>query len=231
MKGIKAIWTEELIDLLKSLYFEKTERELAEIIGLSRCAVKNQIKRLGLRLPADIYEARMKSTQWSKDHLGFRCPKGVHLSPGSEFKKGIVPKNTLYDGCIRVRNTHSIPYKWIRVSQGHWRELHKVIWEKKYGDVPEGMIIIFKNKDSMDVRIGNLKLITMAQNLKRNRPEDIHTNMEYRYRSDKWVSSYLIRDKKVRKEILKNHPEIIEIKRNQLILNRKIKETERCRNH
>ncbi|MCL5031265.1 MAG: HNH endonuclease [Bacteroidetes bacterium] len=95
--------------------------------------------------------------------------------------------------------------------------------EQTNGYIPKGMILRFKNGDSLEVRLDNLMLITMAKNSLLNTPEDFHSTHNAAINlTDKYVASMLShRDRRLRKELLKR-PETIELKRQQLLLRRQI---------
>jgi hypothetical protein len=98
--------------------------------------------------------------------------KGLHV--GGEkgwFKKGNIPHNTRKegDGAISIRNTKGIPYKWVRLEMGKWRQLHTHTWEQANGQkLSKGYIIVFKDGDSMNCAIENLEMISCAENMNRN---------------------------------------------------------------
>ena len=87
----------------------------------------------------------------------------------TQFKKGDLPHNTRSDGEISIRKDKSgRSYKFIRKGLANWPMLHVVMWEEKYGKVPEGMIVVFKNKNTLDCRLENLELISRRENMLRN---------------------------------------------------------------
>ncbi len=155
-----------------------------------------------------------KSYKWNKGMKGL-------YTPGSEkgwFKKGHVSRNALYDGAIIIRqryNRYQKPYKWIRVDK-KWRMLHVVVWEKLHGKAPEGMIVTFKNGDSMDVTIENLECITRAESMERTR------------NTDEFIAKCIATgkgrkvDRKLYHELLQR-PELLQVKRQQLTLQRILK--------
>ncbi|MFW6284152.1 MAG: HNH endonuclease signature motif containing protein [Desulfosalsimonas sp.] len=49
-----------------------------------------------------------------------------------------------------------------------WKSVHGLLWEKHYGPVPAGYIVVFKNGDRADIRIDNLEMISRAENMRRN---------------------------------------------------------------
>ena len=106
--------------------------------------------------------------------------KGKKMSPEIRekvkhtwFPKGHKPHNTLKDGYITIRSEHpdrpgGKDYKWIRISEGEWEHLHRFNYRKKYGKIPEGMMVAFKDGDTMNCEPENLELISMEENMMRN---------------------------------------------------------------
>lgn len=86
------------------------------------------------------------------------------------FKKGGLPHNTKHNGAIVIRTDTKTrrKYKWIRISKGKWEMLHVRIWKKAGRKIPEGTIIVFKDKDPMNCVLKNLERITLAENMQRN---------------------------------------------------------------
>jgi len=132
------------------------------------------------------------------------------------------PFGTKYDGCISIRNNHKRKhyYKYIRISESNWVPLHRYIWEKANGKIPKDKVLIFINGDQMDCRLENLKLISKAENAIRNAGDHL---------KDGQIAGFIAgRNKELKEEILRNHPELIKLKREQLKLGRKINEVSGC---
>ncbi len=95
--------------------------------------------------------------------------KGVYFGgKETQFKKGNVPHHTQYDGAISLRKDSGRVYKFIRIAKGKWIPLHRYIYEKAHGPIPAGMIVIFKDGNTLNYILDNLKAITRAENAIRN---------------------------------------------------------------
>lgn len=134
------------------------------------------------------------------------------------FKKGQLPHNTKHDGAISIRKR----YYWIRTSLKKWKQLHRYLWEEANGPIPKGMIITFKDGNSLNCTLENLEMISRQENLRRRQQQSgghcaTHLGAGY-------VRGVLIRSG-IRPEIIT--PDMIEAKRLQLILKREIQENER----
>ncbi|MCL5990557.1 MAG: HNH endonuclease [Bacteroidetes bacterium] len=218
MRETPKIWTEKEIAFIKANYETMTAIELADVFtdrynNVTRAQVKNKIYKL--RLHKTTNKGQFKKGQISLN----KGKKGTHYSPATEFKKGHLPHNTKADGVISIRLSHRndnpIPYKWIRVSLRKWELLHRYLWIQRYGKIPKGYNIIFKNGNTLDCRLNNLAMVS----------RDEHLQMNHKYHSsDGWIASTLSHKNPELKKLIMKNPELIELKRKQLELQRKINE-------
>lgn len=84
------------------------------------------------------------------------------------FKKGFIPKNSapLYAERIRTRsdNTQCIKVKIANGKQNaNWVSKQYVVWEKYYGKVPEGYLVVCSDGNNMNLDINNLILISKSE--------------------------------------------------------------------
>lgn len=185
-----------IIDNYKTLSYS----EIGQLIGRSRWSIKYKTKCLGLKRTPE--EARKIQDRC--------CYK-------SNFKKGGLPPTTLYDGCITERkDNRGRSYKFIRLSKGVWKHLQIYNWEIKYGDIPKQMVLACVNGDTLNCDCNNWELITKEENLLRNSGQ--------RDLTDKYIIDIIARRDKSLKEEIRNHPAMIELKRNELLLKRAINE-------
>ena len=163
--------------ILKKKYLILPKRQLAELVGRSETFVVTRLRQLGLVIPKEIIEQRKADSLIKPGNIpankGKKMPISVYKKvKRTMFKKGNLPHTTLYDGCITIRRGHrnrnAPPYKYIRLSKAKWIPLHVHIWQQKHGKVPKGHAVIFRNKDTMDCRLRNLKLVTRAELMKMN---------------------------------------------------------------
>ena len=56
----------------------------------------------------------------------------------------------------------------IKVTAKRWMRLQRYIWEQHHGEIPKGMIVTFLDGDHSNMDIGNLALISPAENRKLN---------------------------------------------------------------
>ncbi len=134
------------------------------------------------------------------------------------FSKGNTPTNTLYNSAITIRkDNRGIPYQFIRISVGNWLHLHVHTWMKHNGPVPEEMMVTFIDGNTMNCDIENLKLMTRKENALRN-SGSIHL-------PDTYVAHLIAGKhyKHLKNEIIQNK-DLIELKRQSIILNREINE-------
>ncbi len=83
------------------------------------------------------------------------------------FKKGDEPINHRPVGSERV-NVYG--YTEIKVAEPNkWRLKHKVIWEEHNGPIPKGYVVIFGDRNKLNLDINNLIVVTNEKLLIMNR--------------------------------------------------------------
>jgi hypothetical protein len=85
------------------------------------------------------------------------------------FKPGQEPHNTRPVGSIRIQEKKGdILYQYIKVSNQHWQLLHRYNWEQVNGKIPRGMVLRFKDGNTMNCEVNNIELLTKQENMMRN---------------------------------------------------------------
>jgi len=163
-------WNKIDSDKFRNLYPDVSNKELAKLFGVSESSIINRATKLGIKKSQEYMsrgpgQFREGHQAWNKDI------KGIHLSRETEFKPGHIPANTKYNGCIslRIRKRRDGKYYFIRLDKMIWIPYHRYLWEKYYGPIPEGRIVAFKDRDTLNVCLENLELITRKENMDRNR--------------------------------------------------------------
>ncbi len=102
------------------------------------------------------------SGRFIKGYLsGKPIPKGVRISPATEFQKGHMPHNHKPVGTESLR---SDGYVWVKIAEPKtWREKHVLIWEAVNGPRPAGHVIIFADGNRLNFDPDNLVLTSWAQ--------------------------------------------------------------------
>ena len=167
-------WTAADDAQLTELYGTHKLKDIAEIMGRSVSSVANRRVKLGLkRTPeqqARIGDGQFKPGQrpWNAGEKGWQAGG---RSAETRFKKGEKPSNTWRPiGAERVTKDGILLRKVsdTGVKKTDWRPVHVLIWEAENGPVPEGHIVIFKDRDQRNLSPDNLEAITRAENMRRN---------------------------------------------------------------
>jgi len=119
-----------------------------------------------------------KASRFKKGHLSWnkdKSPKDYMPAESydklklTQFKKGSSPPNTKHDGAISLRKDKSgVSYYFIRIAKAKWMALHVKIYQDAYGPIPKNHIIVFKDRNPLNVVLDNLECITREQNMHRN---------------------------------------------------------------
>lgn len=208
---------------IKENYTRYTNEELAKLTGRSESSIQSVRREFAL---SKTNEGCFKKGDrpWNFRQKGVQPYHAKTVA--TQFKKGLIPANTMPDGAITVRAAHKDrndkPYKFIRIA-GKWVLYHRWVWEQHHGEIPPKHIITFIDGDTFNCTLDNLKCISKADNARRNYNAK-KAQLASRNLSDKYIAGRLAKgDKKLRKAIIHGAPELIELKRTQLNLKRKIK--------
>ncbi len=183
MTGLKK-WTGYELRLLGKLYPVTPNRILGEMFGRTVAAIKCAAQAHGFSKSPTFMSSPEFSGRFRKGQIPWTAGRKMPYNANSartQFKKGALPHNTVPVGTEvvdregylkrKVSDRRDVP------SRRNWRFVHRILWEQHHGKIPENHIVIFKNGDRSDIRIENLKCISMQENARKNRaryPEEIH---------------------------------------------------------
>lgn len=229
-KGKLYSWNYEDEQNLKEVYHNTLNSELAVRFNKDESAVSSAAFKLGLKKTAEFMRFHALKTAFKKGHepenkgkkqIEYMSPEAIERTKKTRFKKGNMPHNTKDGpGEISIRyDKNNTPYQFICIEYGKWLALHTYNWNKVHGKVPKGYCLWFKDGDTMNPDVSNLECITRMENIRRNSgPLHLRDNMVATYIATKSRKV----DRGLKAELV-NHPELLELKRNQLLLNRAIK--------
>lgn len=94
-------------------------------------------------------------------------PEALERTKKTRFQKGNHPARELPLGTIR---TVKEGYKHIKISMTggqweRWEPLHRYVWEEHYGEIPAGMVVTFRDGNSLNCDIDNLTLISREEHI------------------------------------------------------------------
>jgi hypothetical protein len=209
-------------DFIRVNYLLYPIKVLAQMMGRSYTGIMKRISCMELSIPEDIKERNIAAGRIQKGNIpvnkGKKMPEEMYEKcKATMFKKGNVPGNaTEMDGVISIRKDQTgIAYQYIRLALGKWEPLHRIKWVKEHGAIPRGTCIVFKDGDSMNCDLDNLELITRKELRLRNSGSTIL--------SDRYVANTISRkNRDLADMILADRPDLIELKRQSLLLNRTI---------
>lgn len=117
-----------------------------------------------------------RSGRYKKGNIPWTAgTKGVCKPNSGSFKKGDIPPNTnplghericSKDGYILIKVAEKNPYK---EESTRYKHKHIHVYEQKYGPVPEGKVVCFKDGDKLNIEPENLMLISRAELFRLNK--------------------------------------------------------------
>lgn len=174
--GAKKIWTAQQLLTIKTFLPKISVKELARKIKTSPDLLRLKIKDLGLY---HIVEAKMLANRFKKGE----CPnpnKGKPITAWmskeriegfekTQYKKGHKPANQKEDFEESVKNIADKQYHTIRCPIKQKMVFkHVWLWEQKYGKVPEGYVLRFKDGNQNHCVIENIELVLKEEMTLRN---------------------------------------------------------------
>jgi len=158
----KRNWTLRELDFLRANCEQLSIRKLARELGRDVKSVASAMKRHQIKTG--------RSGHFQKGHMPHNKYTRGKMKPNkTSFRPGQEPHNTKQDGAISTRkDSNGNAYQFIRLSKGKWVLYHRHIWEQANGPIPSGNIVTFIDGNSMNCELANLRMITKAENAKRN---------------------------------------------------------------
>lgn len=168
-------YTEEQKSFLKENCSGTSYSELTDIfnnefnLDLSLTKIQGAMKRYGLKNGLD--------RRFKKGDIPFnKGKKGIRVSPGTEFKKGHIPKNYLPVGSERITKDG---YLEVKIKKPNvWKLKHRIVWEKENGPVPKGFVVIFSDQDKTNISIDNLLVVSRRELAVMNHEKLIYDNSD-----------------------------------------------------
>lgn len=188
----RTICTPEKDQILKDNYLTVPKSVLAKMIGHSEVLVVTRLRQLGLIIPKEILEQRIKDSRIKKGNIPANKGKKAseYLSAEAlasiartQFPKGSVPPNLKPVGYERI-NVEG--YIEIKVAEGmhQFRLKHRVVWEQHHGPIPRGSNVQFRDGNRQNCDISNLYLISREDQMKHNSyhnwPKELALNVQLR---------------------------------------------------
>lgn len=181
-------WSKSDLKLLKEKYTDTPMQELMELFGCSSRAIYGQCFAIGAKRSPEFIANNLgfkpgsevgKDLRFKKGIVAFNAGKKQHEYMSEEaiaktlatrFKPGHKPHNTKCgNNHISIRNDkRGVPQKFIKLADGVWVYLSRYNWEQNFGPIPEGHVIAFKDRDTLNCEPHNLMCLSKAENMRRN---------------------------------------------------------------
>lgn len=236
----KKHWSEKDIQSFKKEYANVSNIYLAKKHKCSVNSITHLSNKLGLKKSKEFLSSMVskqfleagKKTRFNPGNVPISKGKmvnewmsaeGIEKMKATQFKKGNVPHNHLPIGSERISSDGYVHVKFQDVFNGsskkNYKAKHRFLWEKEKGPIPKGMNVEFIDGDKMNITIENLVLRSRKENMLNNALSD-----------DSIIKKMLgVKEPKQIELIKEKAPQIIELKRNQIKLNQKIKKS--CKNN
>ena len=177
-------WTQRQLDYLRRHYATMSASELKAKVGHCEKSIYNRAKEMGLK-KADGYMSQFghrvaahpasQAVRFQKGHTPankgkrqeqFMTAEQIEHSKATRFKPGHRPHNTRPIGYERITDDG---YVFIKIADDKKMVLkHRHVWQQHHGEIPRGMLVVFRDGNRLNCDISNLQLISKADNARRN---------------------------------------------------------------
>lgn len=166
----KMLSPEEQSELLE-LFPNSANKELAERYNVLVSSLENFAYKRGV-YKSEAWKTFTNCGKFSKGDIpvnkGKRMPKDVYAKcKATMFKKGQIPHNKKELGHKRVSKDG---YVYVKTGESklnlNYELLHRHVWEKHNGAIPEGYNVQFKDGNRQNCDIDNLYIISRAEQMK-----------------------------------------------------------------
>lgn len=174
-------WTPEQQALLVAHYPHSATTAVARLLGRSPRACYARAFEMGLKKSALYIQThragyldgiRGGKGRFKRGHETWnKGLKGLHIGgQATQFKPGHKPSSWRPIGHERVVDNGYRQRKITDtgVTRRDYVAVHHLVWREAGGEIPPGHVLLFRNGDKTDIRLDNLELITMAENMRRN---------------------------------------------------------------
>lgn len=152
-------------------------------------ALKTTCQRFGIKCASD---GRFKKGSVPVN----KGTKGFTGANKTSFKPGLIPHNIQEIGkIVKRKDNKGRMYARIKVAEPNvWQMLHVYLWEQHHGTIPKGFCVIFKDKNTENIRLENLMLVS--------RNELVRLNQKYPM-IDKSLKEVALQVIKIQNKVLK----------------------------
>lgn len=146
-KDLYYSWTPDKVEILKTLYSDTLNSDIALQLEASEHAVFLKAMRLGLKKSPEYLKTKVR--YWRQTPQGREFSKAQMILRNRDTGTEVASKN----GYVRVKVSRS----GSRASR--WRLVHHLVWESANGPIPAGYVISFKDGDKKNIAIDNLQML------------------------------------------------------------------------
>ena len=178
-KGYYKKITEADEQFIKDNFLLMPIKHIANKLGITFGRVMRFLDKNGLEIPKELREKRKLNGvikkgviphNKGKKQSDYMSKESIAKSQATRFKKGRKPHNTKEKGdIVSIKDSYnSTYYKYIKIKDNNWVLYHRYLWEQVNGKIPDNLILVFKDKNTDNVVIHNLELITRSESMLRN---------------------------------------------------------------
>src|SRR3990167_5718649 len=110
---------------------------------------------------------RKGAKPWNKGMIGYSAPG----TEATRFKKGQPGRNWKPVGTVTIRkDKNGTDRAFVKIAEpGVWKLRAILVWEKRFGPIPRGLVLHHRDENALNDLISNLCMLTRAAHLEEHR--------------------------------------------------------------
>lgn len=183
-KKTRAEWKRNEDEILRADYADQPAASIAEQLGRPLSQVYARAHRLGLAKSEQFLASPMSGRvdghnrattgRFKKGqpppNAGIKGWQAGGRAAETQFKAGAKPVNYVPIGTERCTSDGYLRRKTTEtgLQRRDWKFVHLLLWEEHNGPVPEGHMVVFRDRDRRNITIENLEIVTRAEHMARH---------------------------------------------------------------
>lgn len=238
---MRKLWTIQEVETLRRLYPDCKTETLASLLKRKKSIVSQKASALGICKSEGFKKSPLSgriskandigvSTRFTNQTPGwnkglkqsdYMSPEMIERTKATRFVKGQDPHNSVEIGFERITKDGYVEIKTNHFKEGNAKNKnfvlkHRLIWESHHGAIPKGFVVTIKGNDKVNFTIEDLELISQKENVLRNTLCD--ASIVKRFMGE--------RNPETVEKIITEMPELIQLKRQTILLTQKINKNE-----
>lgn len=171
MRRQHRVYTKEENEIMRRYYPYCDCDEMMRLLpGRDLKSIASRAHRMGLKKKVRFVHGQPFKKGMTPPNKGvprqeWMSPENIERCRKTMFPKGHVPHTLREIGSERIEKDG---YKYRKVGEKQWKQVHRIVWEQHHGPIPKGYNIVMKDGNRLNTDISNLEMVSNAELMNRN---------------------------------------------------------------